>query len=80
MDQGPLGVIAAALIRWPPSSLEEKPAAQMDSVLSVLAMVGGLLVLGWLVGSGDEQGKHARPGEVPAPERFHARSEPFEER
>ena len=52
----------------------------MDSVLSILAMIGGLLVLGWLVGSGDEQGQHARPGEEPPPERFHTRSEPFEER
>lgn len=52
----------------------------MDSALTVLAMVGGLLVLGWLVGSGDEQGKHARPREEPSPERLHARSEPFEER
>ena len=33
----------------------------MDSVLSILAMVACLLVLGWLVGSGDEPGKHARP-------------------
>jgi hypothetical protein len=80
MDQGPLGVIAAALIRWPPSSLEEKPAAQMDSVLSVLAMVGGLLVLGWLVGSGDEQGKHARSVEEPPPEGSHAQPGTFEER
>jgi hypothetical protein len=72
MDQGPLGVIPAALIRWPPSSLEEELAAQMDSVLSVLAMVGGFLVLGWLVGSGDEQGKYARSGEEPPPERLHA--------
>ncbi len=52
----------------------------MDSVLSVLAMVGGLLVLWWLVGSGDEQGKHARPGEEPPPERLHAQSGPLEER
>ena len=35
----------------------------MDSVLSVLAMVGCLLVLGWLVGSGDQPVKHARQGE-----------------
>jgi hypothetical protein len=40
----------------------------MDSVLSVLAMVGGLLVLGRLVGSGDEQGKQ----EEPLPERLPA--------
>ena len=52
----------------------------MDSVLSVLAMVGGLLVLGWLVGSGDEPGTHARPGEEPPLERVHAQSGPFEER
>jgi hypothetical protein len=36
----------------------------MDSVLSVLAMAGGLLILGWLVGPGNDQGKHARPGEA----------------
>jgi hypothetical protein len=35
----------------------------MDSVLSVLAMVGCMLVLGWLVGSGDEQGTHEQPQE-----------------
>ena len=51
----------------------------MDSVLNVLAMVGGLLVLGWLVGSDDEQGKHARLGEEPSPERLTVQSEPFEE-
>ncbi len=28
MDQGPLGVIAAVLIRWPPSRLEEERAAK----------------------------------------------------
>ena len=42
----------------------------MDSVLGVLAMVGSLLVLGWLVGSADEQGKHARRGEELPPERL----------
>jgi hypothetical protein len=52
----------------------------MDSLLSVLAMVGGLLVLGWLVGSGDEQGTHARPGEEPQPERPHVQADPFEKR
>lgn len=52
----------------------------MDSVLNVLAMVGGLLVLGWLVGSGDDQGKHARLGEEPPPERLHAQLGRFEER
>jgi hypothetical protein len=51
----------------------------MDSVLSVLAMVGGFLVLEWLVGSGDEQGKYARSGEEPPPERLHAQSGTFEE-
>jgi hypothetical protein len=51
----------------------------MDSILNVLAMVGGLLVLGWLVGSGDEQGKQARAGADPPPERLHAQSGPFEE-
>jgi hypothetical protein len=40
----------------------------MDSVLGVLAMVGSLLVIGWLVGSRAEQGKHARPMDEPAPE------------
>jgi hypothetical protein len=35
----------------------------MDSVLSVLAMVGCMLVLGWLVGSGDERGTHEQPQE-----------------
>ena len=33
----------------------------MDSVLSVLAMVGCMLVLGWLVGSGDEHGTPEQP-------------------
>lgn len=52
----------------------------MDSVLSVLAMVGALLVLGWLIGPGDEHGKHARAEDKPQPERLHAQSGPFEER
>jgi len=52
----------------------------MDSVLSVLAMVGGLLLLAWLVGSGDEQGNRGRPREEPPRERAHAQSGPFEER
>jgi hypothetical protein len=46
------------------------------SVLSILGMVGSLLVLGWLVGSGEAQGRHA---EAPT-ERVHAQSGPFEER
>ena len=50
----------------------------MDSVLSVLAMVGCMLVLGWLVGSGDEQG--TRPQEEPLAERSPAQAVPFEER
>jgi len=50
----------------------------MDSVLSVLAMVGGLLVLGWFAGSGDEQGKQERPEEEPPPERLHDQSGPCE--
>jgi hypothetical protein len=49
----------------------------MDSVLSVLAMAGGLLILGWLVGPGKARGKHARPGEEPPAERLHAQSGPF---
>ena len=52
----------------------------MDSVLSVLAMVGCLLVLGWIVGSGKEPGTLAGPGEDPSPEHLHAKSGPFEER
>jgi hypothetical protein len=52
----------------------------MDSVLRVLAMVGCMLVLGWLVGSDDEQGTHELPQEEPLPERSHARAVPFEER
>lgn len=51
----------------------------MDSVLSVLAVGGGLLVLGWLVGSG-LQGKDARPGEEPPAERLPAPAGPREER
>jgi hypothetical protein len=27
MDQSPLGVVAATLIRWPSNSIEEEPAA-----------------------------------------------------
>ena len=46
------------------------------SVLSVLGMVGSLLVLGWLVGPGNEQGRHAGP----PTERVHTQSGPFEER
>ena len=53
---------------------------KMDSVLSVLAMVGCMLILGWLVGSGDEQGTHERPQEEPLPERSRAEARPFEER
>ena len=56
----------------------------MDSLLSVLAMVGGLLVLGWLIGSDDgsddEQGKHARASEEPPSERSPASSGPVETR
>jgi hypothetical protein len=48
----------------------------MDSVLNVLAMVGGLLVLGWLVGSGDEQGPHGRPGAEPPPKQLEAQPGP----
>jgi len=45
----------------------------MDSVLNVLAMVGGRLVLGWLVGSGGDDGAHARPGTEPPLEQLEAR-------
>jgi hypothetical protein len=49
MGQGPLGVIPAALIRWPPSSLEEGIHGHIYGVfsnaLSTLAMVGYLLLL-----------------------------------
>ena len=51
----------------------------MDSVLSVLAMVGCLLFLGWLVGSGKEPVTLAEPGEAPSPERLQAKSGPFDE-
>ena len=51
----------------------------MDSVLSVLAMVGCLLVLGWIVGSGKQPATLARPVEDPSPEQRHAKSGPFEE-
>jgi hypothetical protein len=50
----------------------------MDSVLSVLAMVGCLLVVGWLVGSGKEPGTLAT-GEDPSPE-HQQKPGPFEER
>jgi hypothetical protein len=39
-----------------------------SNALSILAMVGCILLLGWLVGSGDAQGQDARPEEVPPPE------------
>jgi hypothetical protein len=52
----------------------------MDSVVSVLAMVGSLLVLWWLVGSRDERGKSTRRREEPAPESAPSQSGPFEER
>ena len=52
----------------------------MDSVVSVLAMVGCLLLLGWLVGSGNEQGAHERPREEPLPERSPTQAGPFDER
>ena len=84
MDQGPLGVVPAALIRSPPSSLEEGIHSPMDAVfsnaLSILAMIGCLLLIGWLAGSGDERRQHARPEDEPIEGRAHARSEPFEER
>jgi hypothetical protein len=51
----------------------------MDSILSVLAMVGSLLILGWLVGSGKESATLAA-GEDSSPERQHAKPGPFEER
>jgi hypothetical protein len=35
----------------------------MDSLLKILAMVSGLLVLGWLVGSTEEQGQRAQASE-----------------
>jgi len=47
----------------------------MDGVLNVLAMIVGLLVLGWLVGSGDESTKDARTREEPPPEHDGARAE-----
>jgi hypothetical protein len=37
----------------------------MDSLLNILAMVGGLLVLGWVVGSGEKQGQPAQASEEP---------------
>jgi hypothetical protein len=52
----------------------------MDSVLSVLAMVGGLLVLGSLVGSDDDQGKQARRREEPPPEGVHVQPGPLRRR
>ena len=56
----------------------------MDGVfgnaLSILAMIGSLLLIGWLVGSGDQQGQHARSEEEPIDGRARARSRPFEER
>jgi hypothetical protein len=74
MEQGPLGVIPAPLIRWPTKQPRGGLPGQMDglfsNVLSVLAMVACLLVIGWLVGSSDEQGQHARPEEEPPPKRL----------
>jgi hypothetical protein len=35
----------------------------MDSLLKILAMVSGLLVLGWLVGPIEEQGQPAQASE-----------------
>ena len=52
----------------------------MDSVLSVLAMVGCLLVLGWIVGSGKEPGTLAGSGDDSSSEHLTAKSGPFEER
>ena len=52
----------------------------MDSLLSILAMVGGLLLLGWIVGSSQAQVKDALPGGEPQPEGVPAHSGPFEER
>ena len=54
--------------------------AVFSNVLSILAMIGSLLLLGWLVGSGDGRGQHARPEDEPTEGRAHARSGPFEER
>jgi hypothetical protein len=53
----------------------------MESILSVLAVAGGLLILGWLVGPGPEQGKRAQPGQERSAERpLLANSESSEER
>ena len=52
----------------------------MDSVLNVLAMIGGLLVLGWLVGSGNEHGGQPQARDEPSPERLPSQSGPFEKR
>ena len=74
MDQGPLGAIVAALIRLLPRSSGGRREPKLNSVLNVLAMAVGLLVLGWLLGSDDKQGKHeGSPEELPL-ERLHAQS------
>jgi hypothetical protein len=35
----------------------------MDSLLNILAMISGLLALGWLVGPTEEQGQPAQASE-----------------
>ena len=37
----------------------------MDGLLKILAMVSGLLVLGWLVGPTEEQGQPSQAREEP---------------
>ena len=49
----------------------------MDSVLSVLAMVGCLLLLGWIMGSANEQGAHEQPQDEALPDRSHAQAGPL---
>ena len=52
-----------------------------SNALSILAMIGCLLLIGWFVGSGDERGQQkTRPEEEPAEARAHTQSGPFEER
>ena len=40
----------------------------MDGVLSVIAMLGSLVAIGWLLGSSAKPSTRARPADAPSPE------------
>jgi hypothetical protein len=52
----------------------------MESILSALPVVGGLLIIGWLVAPSHERGEHAQAEQERSAEPLHAESESLEER